>query len=102
MKKDLHPTYHKQAKINCACGNEFIIGSTQEKIEVETCSNCHPFYTGKERGAVRGGRVEKFESRLQKKSDYKNKATRVAEKKEKKAASTEDSGAGKDEKKIEE
>lgn len=67
MKKDLHPQYHQKAHVKCACGNEFTIGSTKEHIEIEACSQCHPFYTGRERGAVRGGRIEKFQSRIQKK-----------------------------------
>jgi large subunit ribosomal protein L31 len=93
MRKDIHPTYHPQARVKCACGNEFIVGSTQEKTEVETCSNCHPFYTGAERGAIRGGRVEKFQSRLEKQvslqkegaNSPKNKATKKAEKRARKA-----------------
>jgi len=67
MKKGIHPTYHSEARVTCACGNEMVMGSTKETLEVDTCSNCHPFYTGTERGAVKGGRVEKFRSRMEKK-----------------------------------
>ena len=49
MKRDTHPKYYPKAKVICACGNTFTVGSTQELIEVEICSNCHPFYTGKEK-----------------------------------------------------
>jgi len=49
MKKGLHPTYHQNAKVTCACGNSFIVGSTKEKLEVEICYKCHPFYNGKEK-----------------------------------------------------
>jgi large subunit ribosomal protein L31 len=63
MKKDLHPTYFPSAKVVCACGNSFTVGSTREKIEVEICSACHPFYTGNEKLLDTAGRVEKFKAR---------------------------------------
>ncbi|MCH7759387.1 50S ribosomal protein L31, partial [Patescibacteria group bacterium] len=84
MKKDIHPVYNTKAHVKCACGNEFIIGSTLENIDIESCSACHPFYTGQERGAVRGGRVEKFKSRLEQKKDFKKKSGKKDEKKERK------------------
>jgi len=59
MKKDIHPKYH-QADVKCACGSKFKTGSTLEKIDVEVCSECHPFYTGKEKVVDTAGRVEKF------------------------------------------
>lgn len=65
MKKDLHPTYYPKAKVHCACGNTFEVGSTLEQIEVEICSACHPFYTGKEK-IIETGQVEKFRQRLSK------------------------------------
>ncbi len=49
MKKDIHPQYFPKAKVKCGCGNEFSIGSTKKEIEVEICSACHPFFTGKEK-----------------------------------------------------
>lgn len=67
MKKALHPTYFPQAKVLCACGAKFGVGSTKEKLEVEICSNCHPFYTGSKRILDAAGRVEKFKQRLSKK-----------------------------------
>jgi len=66
MKKDLHPIYFTEAHAVCACGNKFTVGSTKEKIEVEICSACHPFYTGTEKVLDAAGRVEKFKSRRSK------------------------------------
>ena len=63
MKTDTHPTYFEKATVLCACGNTFTIGSTKEKIEVEICSACHPFYTGNEKILDSAGRVEKFKTR---------------------------------------
>lgn len=64
MKKDIHPKYYPNAKITCACGAAFSVGSTQESIHVEVCSNCHPFYTGKEKLMDTAGRVDKFKKRM--------------------------------------
>lgn len=63
MKKDLHPTYFESATVVCACGNTFTMGSTKEKIEVEICSKCHPFYTGNDKVIDSAGRVEKFKTK---------------------------------------
>lgn len=63
MKKDLHPTYYPEAKVTCACGNTFTTGSTKEELRVEICSECHPFYTGKQKFVERGGRVERFKKK---------------------------------------
>jgi len=71
MKKEIHPKYYPNAKVRCACGNTFNIGSTKEFIEVEICSKCHPFYTGKEKIVDTMGRVEKFRKRLAKKEEIK-------------------------------
>lgn len=68
MKKDIHPQYHKNAKIICACGNTLTVGSTTPEIHVEVCSNCHPFYTGKQKLVDTARRVEKFQQRSQKKT----------------------------------
>jgi len=67
MKKDIHPKYYNEAKVVCACGNNFTIGATKEFIEIEICSNCHPFYTGKEKIIDTMGRVERFKKKLEKK-----------------------------------
>ncbi len=66
MKKDIHPKYYPKAKVKCGCGNEFAVGSTKEKIDVEICSACHPFFTGKEKLIDTAGRVEKFRARAAK------------------------------------
>lgn len=66
MKKKIHPKYY-EAVIKCACGHTFKIGSTKEKLEVEICSKCHPFYTGGSKLVDTAGRVEKFRQRLAKK-----------------------------------
>ena len=63
MKAETHPTYFPEAKVTCACGHTFTVGSTKEKLEVEICSNCHPFYTGNEKILDTAGRVEKFKAR---------------------------------------
>lgn len=63
MKKDIHPAYY-QATVTCACGSTFKTGSTLEKIAVEICSACHPFYTGKEKIIDTAGRVERFKKRV--------------------------------------
>jgi len=67
MKKDIHPKYYANAQVRCACGNTFTVGSTKESMEVEICSQCHPFYTGKEKIVDTMGQVQKFRKRLEKK-----------------------------------
>jgi large subunit ribosomal protein L31 len=64
MKKDIHPKYYPDARIRCACGNSFSVGSTKEYMDVEVCSKCHSFYTGKEKEFAAVGRVEKFRKKL--------------------------------------
>ncbi len=59
MKQDIHPTYQEVAVV-CACGNTFNTRSTTDKIHVEICSACHPFYTGKQKMIDTEGRVERF------------------------------------------
>lgn len=71
MKKDIHPKYYDKAKVACSCGNIFEVGSTKEYMEIEICSKCHPFYTGKEKIVDTMGRVERFKKRLEKKKKSK-------------------------------
>ena len=60
MKKDIHPKYHT-CKVTCiSCGQTFETESTLKEIRVDTCSNCHPFYTGRQRFAAAAGQIEKF------------------------------------------
>lgn len=68
MKGTIHPDYHTDAKVICACGNTFTTGSTLPEIRVEICSNCHPFYTGKQKLVDTARRVEKFTERAAKKA----------------------------------
>lgn len=62
MKPDIHPKY-ETARVHCACGNEFETKSTTGAISVEICSNCHPFFTGKQKLMDTAGRVERFRQR---------------------------------------
>lgn len=63
MKAKIHPKY-QVAKVTCVtCGNEFEVGSVSKEIRVDTCSNCHPFYTGQETFLQAAGRVERFNKR---------------------------------------
>ncbi len=63
MKKDIHPTYNNKSEVICACGATFFVGSTMDKINVEICSQCHPFYTGNEKVLDTAGRVDRFKKR---------------------------------------
>ena len=63
MKKGIHPDY-KTITITCTtCGNVFEGGSTKKEMRVDTCSNCHPFYTGEQKFGAATGRVERFNRR---------------------------------------
>jgi len=73
MKSGIHPEYKKVKAICTSCGNEFETGSTNNEIRVDTCSNCHPFFTGRQRFAAAQGRIEKFNRK------YGNQTTENAE-----------------------
>lgn len=60
MKEGLHPEYNHDAVVKCACGNTFTTGSVKNELKVDVCSQCHPFYTGKQKVLDTGGRIEKF------------------------------------------
>jgi len=62
MKKGIHPEY-VECTVTCGCGNTFKTRSTKREIHVEVCSNCHPFYTGKQKYVDTAGRVERFQRR---------------------------------------
>ena len=68
MKKDIHPQY-EEATVHCSCGNTFTTRSTKPDLHVELCSQCHPFYTGKQKLVDSGGRVERFKKRYDKKAE---------------------------------
>lgn len=63
MKQGIHPDYHKVKVVCTTCGNEFETGSVLKEIRVDTCSNCHAFYTGKQAFTQTDGRVDKFKKR---------------------------------------
>ncbi len=62
MKKDIHPKYH-ECTVTCACGATFTTGSVRENLKIEICSQCHPFFTGKQKLVDTGGRVDRFNKR---------------------------------------
>jgi large subunit ribosomal protein L31 len=69
MKKGIHPTYNK-VKVHCTtCGAEFESGSVLKEIRIDSCSNCHPFFTGRQRFAAAQGRIEKFNRKYGVKSE---------------------------------
>jgi large subunit ribosomal protein L31 len=68
MKKDIHPKY-EEATVHCSCGNTFSTRSTKPELRIELCSQCHPFYTGKQKLVDTGGRVERFNRRFDKKAE---------------------------------
>ncbi len=76
MKRDIHPKYYPNAKVNCACGAVFEVGATKDAIETEVCYKCHPFYTGKEKIIDTAGRVEKFKKRVAKKVEMASKKSK--------------------------
>jgi len=63
MKTDIHPEY-KEITVHCACGNTFTTRSVGDDIQVDICSACHPFYTGKQKFVDAAGRVEKFQRKF--------------------------------------
>lgn len=89
MKEGLHPTYFPQAQIVCACGATYATGSTKERIDIELCAACHPFFTGKQKIIDSARRVEKFTGRTGAKaaatSTNKDKKKKEAQRAKKKA-----------------
>jgi len=63
LKKDIHPEY-METEVTCSCGNKFTTRSTRPELRVEICSECHPFYSGKQKLIDSGGRVERFQKRF--------------------------------------
>ena len=85
MKKDIHPKYYEKAKVTCACGNSFEVGSTVPELRVEVCSACHPFYTGTAKFIDTAGRVDKFQERVRKAKEIKEKRGKKAKSNESKS-----------------
>lgn len=84
MQAKIHPKWYDKAVVLCACGNTFTTGATQEKLEVEVCSACHPFYTGQMKFVDTAGRVDAFKARKKKaKKNVKSKAEKRAVKRAK-------------------
>lgn len=85
MKKSIHPKYYEKAEIACSCGAILKTGSAQEKMQIEICSQCHPFYTGKKKAESATGRVDRFKKLAQKTAAKKEatKKLKVKSKKEK-------------------
>jgi large subunit ribosomal protein L31 len=69
MRAQIHPTWYEEAVVTCACGNTFKTGATFEKLQVEVCYNCHPFYTGQMKYVDTAGRVDAFMAKRAKVSD---------------------------------
>jgi large subunit ribosomal protein L31 len=65
MKKEIHPAYD-DCLVSCSCGNTFQTKSTKKELRVEICSNCHPFYTGKQKLVDTGGMIDRFQRRMKK------------------------------------
>ena len=85
MKKDIHPQYFADATTACSCGATFTIGATKEDLSIETCSQCHPAYTGKKKIVDSTGRVERFK-KLTKKAATKKETRKDVKTKEQKRA----------------
>ncbi len=87
MKKGIHPEYN-QIKIVCSCGNKFVAGSTldTDTMNIELCSQCHPFYTGEQKIVDTDNLVKKYEEKVAKAKtmSFKSKKTKIAERKAKK------------------
>ena len=77
MKQGIHPKYFDDCQVSCICGNKFTTGSTLQKIEVEVCSKCHPFFTGQQKFVDIKGRIDKFNERLNKSKNYKKKVKKA-------------------------
>lgn len=86
MKQGIHPEYY-EAKVRCACKNEFVVGSTKKEIRLDICSKCHPFFTGKQKFVDTAGRVDKYFRK------YGEEAQRKYKKKKKKRQLTEEERA---------
>lgn len=73
MKKNVHPPYYPNARVICACGNTFTVGSTLPEIRVELCNKCHPFFTGQQKFVDTKGKIEKFQELTEKARIYQEK-----------------------------
>ncbi len=74
MKTNIHPKYHPEAKVICACGNTWTTGSTRAVIHTDMCYKCHPFYTGEQRIVDTEGQVDRFYKKLEARTQYQSAA----------------------------
>lgn len=81
MKKDIHPKFYPEAKATCACGAIFAVGSTNDALSVEICSECHPFYTGTDKVMDTAGRIDRFKAKQSKATPRKTSAKKTPAKK---------------------
>ncbi len=90
MKKGIHPTYHKDATVTCACGAVLTAGSTVKAMATEICAHCHPFYTGKKKVVDTTGRVDRFKKMAERSATMQaaKTAKKARAKKEKEAAAS--------------
>lgn len=92
MKEKIHPAYYTDATVTCnGCGTTYTIGSTKEKLQVELCSNCHPFYTGKQKLVDTAGRVDRYRARAAKQAGQEKAVPKVKTKPQAEPATTDDS-----------
>jgi large subunit ribosomal protein L31 len=82
MKEGIHPEYHPEAQVICACGNTWNVGATVPVIRTDVCNKCHPFFTGEQRIVDSGGQVERFMKKLERRDQI------IAEEEERKALAT--------------
>lgn len=80
-KKEIHLKYHPKATINCSCGAKFVVGSTEEKMQIEICSQCHPLYTGKQKFIDTAGRLERYKKIIKKSKALKDSKVKTKKKK---------------------
>jgi large subunit ribosomal protein L31 len=92
MKTGIHPDY-VVCTVHCSCGNEFTTRSTVPALRVELCSECHPFYTGKQKLVDTGGRVERFQRRYAKQAATAKTGAKAGAKTETRAKDAEAAGS---------
>jgi large subunit ribosomal protein L31 len=80
MKKGIHPEFYPNAKVKCACGASFETGATIPEFNVEICSSCHPFFTGKQKFVDTAGKVDKFQKKFGEKREFGVKSSKRAPK----------------------
>ena len=69
MRPNIHPEYHSDARVICACGTTWTTGSTKTELKIDVCSACHPFYTGEQRIVDTAGQVDRFMKRLERRQN---------------------------------